>query len=150
MKQFIIPVSFSNQPSFLELLGKAEEEFGFSYPMGALTIPYTEDIFINPTSRLNWSWCCYKRSYITILWILVHFIFWQYLRSDGNCYPCERLLIEINQVFLKFVYDECNVIIFKQYYILFLFGFQNVVLLPFHWNGMTLLWYKNLQAGMFR
>lgn len=47
MKQFIIPVSFSNQPSFLELLGKAEEEFGFSYPMGALTIPYTEDIFIN-------------------------------------------------------------------------------------------------------
>ncbi|XP_031285050.1 auxin-responsive protein SAUR23-like [Pistacia vera] len=53
MKRFIIPVSFLNQPSFQELLSKAEEEFGFNHPMGGLTIPCKEDIFINLTSQLN-------------------------------------------------------------------------------------------------
>ncbi|KAL5788759.1 hypothetical protein ACOSP7_005708 [Xanthoceras sorbifolium] len=52
-KRFIIPVSFLNQPSFQELLRKAEEEFGFNHPMGGLTIPCREDIFIDLTSRLN-------------------------------------------------------------------------------------------------
>ncbi|KAJ0076713.1 hypothetical protein Patl1_36587 [Pistacia atlantica] len=55
MKRFIIPVSFLNQPSFQELLSKAEEEFGFNHPMGGLTIPCKEDIFINLTSQLNQS-----------------------------------------------------------------------------------------------
>ncbi|KAL5788729.1 hypothetical protein ACOSP7_005678 [Xanthoceras sorbifolium] len=54
-KRFIIPISFLNQPSFQELLGKAEEEFGFHHPMGGLTIPCREDIFINLTSSLNGS-----------------------------------------------------------------------------------------------
>ncbi|KAK1570343.1 hypothetical protein Q3G72_000505 [Acer saccharum] len=53
MKRFIIPVSFLNQPSFQELLRKAEEEFGFNHPMGGLTIPCREDIFVDLTSRLN-------------------------------------------------------------------------------------------------
>ncbi|KAJ4716678.1 Auxin-responsive protein [Melia azedarach] len=52
-KRFIIPVSFLNQPSFQELLAKVEEEFGFNHPMGGLTIPCREDIFINLTSNLN-------------------------------------------------------------------------------------------------
>ncbi|KAH9696726.1 saur-like auxin-responsive protein family [Citrus sinensis] len=52
-KRFVIPVSFLNQPSFQELLSKAEEEFGFDHPIGGLTIPCREDIFINVTSSLN-------------------------------------------------------------------------------------------------
>ncbi|KAL9414729.1 hypothetical protein AB3S75_043068 [Citrus x aurantiifolia] len=52
-KRFVIPVSFLNQPSFQELLSKAEEEFGFDHPMGGLTIPCREDIFISVTSSLN-------------------------------------------------------------------------------------------------
>ncbi|XVE93754.1 hypothetical protein REPUB_Repub01dG0221600 [Reevesia pubescens] len=52
-KRFVIPISFLNQPSFQELLSKAEEEFGFDHPMGGLTIPCREDIFIDLTSRLS-------------------------------------------------------------------------------------------------
>ncbi|KAJ9132770.1 hypothetical protein P3X46_033607 [Hevea brasiliensis] len=46
-KRFIIPVSFLNKPSFQELLRKAEEEFGFNHPMGGITIPCREDIFMD-------------------------------------------------------------------------------------------------------
>uniref|UniRef100_A0A2N9FY70 Uncharacterized protein n=1 Tax=Fagus sylvatica TaxID=28930 RepID=A0A2N9FY70_FAGSY len=52
-RRFVIPISFLNQPSFQELLSKAEEEFGFDHPMGGLTIPCNEDIFINLTSSLH-------------------------------------------------------------------------------------------------
>ena len=52
-RRFVIPISFLNQPSFLELLSKAEEEFGYDHPMGGLTIPCNEDIFIDLTSRLH-------------------------------------------------------------------------------------------------
>ncbi|KAA8546057.1 hypothetical protein F0562_020492 [Nyssa sinensis] len=52
-KRFVIPVSYLNQPSFQDLLTKAEEEYGFDHPMGGLTIPCREDIFIDLTSRLN-------------------------------------------------------------------------------------------------
>ncbi|KAL5791073.1 hypothetical protein ACOSQ2_005961 [Xanthoceras sorbifolium] len=41
-KRFVIPISFLNQPSF-------------HHPMGGLTIPCREDIFINLTSSLNGS-----------------------------------------------------------------------------------------------
>ena len=53
MRHFVIPISFLNHPSFLELLSKAEEEFGYDHPMGGLTIPCSEDIFIDLTSRLH-------------------------------------------------------------------------------------------------
>ena len=53
MKRFVIPVSCLNQPSFQDLLSQAEEEFGFDHPMGALTIPCREDVFINLVSHLN-------------------------------------------------------------------------------------------------
>ncbi|MCH81276.1 auxin-induced protein [Trifolium medium] len=53
-KRFVIPISYLNQPSFQDLLSQAEEEFGYDHPMGGLTIPCTEDIFQNITSRFRW------------------------------------------------------------------------------------------------
>ena len=52
MRRFVIPISFLNQPSFLELLSKAEEGFRYDHPMGDLTIPCNEDI-IDLTSHLH-------------------------------------------------------------------------------------------------
>ncbi|XP_062077008.1 auxin-responsive protein SAUR21-like [Humulus lupulus] len=54
-KRFLVPVSFLKEPAFQELLAMAEEEFGYNHPMGGLTIPCPEQIFINLTSQLNWS-----------------------------------------------------------------------------------------------
>ncbi|KAH7851896.1 hypothetical protein Vadar_018093 [Vaccinium darrowii] len=54
-KRFVIPISFLNNPSFQDLLSQAEEEFGFDHPMGGLTIPCREDIFIDLASRLGGS-----------------------------------------------------------------------------------------------
>ncbi|XP_026393746.1 auxin-responsive protein SAUR21-like [Papaver somniferum] len=53
MKRFVVPVSYLNHPSFQILLSRAEEEFGFDHPMGALTIPCKEAAFLDLTSRLN-------------------------------------------------------------------------------------------------
>ncbi|XP_065866316.1 auxin-responsive protein SAUR20-like [Euphorbia lathyris] len=47
MKRFIVPISVLNQPSFQKLLKKAEEDFGFDHPMGAITLPCREDVFLN-------------------------------------------------------------------------------------------------------
>ncbi|KAL6206188.1 hypothetical protein ACLB2K_023438 [Fragaria x ananassa] len=33
-KRFVIPISYLNQPSFMDLLSQAEEEFGYDHPMG--------------------------------------------------------------------------------------------------------------------
>ncbi|KAL3613994.1 hypothetical protein CASFOL_042068 [Castilleja foliolosa] len=52
-KRFVIPVSFLNHSSFQELLFQAEEEYGFDHPMGGLTIPCSEDLFIDIASRLS-------------------------------------------------------------------------------------------------
>ncbi|XP_057488673.1 auxin-responsive protein SAUR21-like [Actinidia eriantha] len=52
-KRFVVPISYLNQPSFQDLLSQAEEEFGFDHPIGGLTIPCREDIFIDLTSRLG-------------------------------------------------------------------------------------------------
>ncbi|XVF45406.1 hypothetical protein PTKIN_Ptkin02bG0203100 [Pterospermum kingtungense] len=52
-KRFVVPLSYLNQPLFQDLLSKAEEEFGFNHPMGGLTIPCHEDMFIHITSRLD-------------------------------------------------------------------------------------------------
>ncbi|KAG5033638.1 hypothetical protein AAZX31_04G006300 [Glycine max] len=53
MKRFLIPVSFLNEPLFQELLSQVEEEFGYCHPMGGLTIPCKEDVFLNIASRPN-------------------------------------------------------------------------------------------------
>ncbi|KAJ7978562.1 Auxin-responsive protein [Quillaja saponaria] len=52
-KRFYVPISYLNHPSFLALLNRAEEEFGFNHPMGGLTIPCREDTFINLNSQLH-------------------------------------------------------------------------------------------------
>ncbi|KAF8406534.1 hypothetical protein HHK36_008622 [Tetracentron sinense] len=52
-KRFVVPISYLNQPSFQELLSFAKEEYGFDHPMGSLTIPCNEDVFLNLTSLLN-------------------------------------------------------------------------------------------------
>ncbi|KAF5448921.1 hypothetical protein F2P56_029412 [Juglans regia] len=52
-QRFVVPVSYLNQPSFQNLLRKAEEEFGFHHPTGGLTIPCRIDTFINVTSHLS-------------------------------------------------------------------------------------------------
>ncbi|XP_057788545.1 auxin-induced protein 6B-like [Salvia miltiorrhiza] len=46
-KRFVIPVLYLNHPSFQELLFQAEEEFGFNHPNGGLTIPCSEDLFVD-------------------------------------------------------------------------------------------------------
>ncbi|KAM6576328.1 hypothetical protein CsatB_028165 [Cannabis sativa] len=52
-KRHVVPLSYLNEPSFQDLLSMAEEEFGYEHPMGGLTIPCREDIFIDITSQLN-------------------------------------------------------------------------------------------------
>jgi len=53
MKRFVILVSYLNQPSFQDLLSQAEEEFGYEYPMGGLTVPCSEEVFQRITSCLS-------------------------------------------------------------------------------------------------
>lgn len=55
-KRFVVPISYLNHPSFLVLLNRAEEEFGYNHPMGGLTIPCKEEAFISLTSQLRSSW----------------------------------------------------------------------------------------------
>ncbi|CAL9021623.1 unnamed protein product [Prunus brigantina] len=52
-KRFVIPVSYLNEPLFLDLLNQAEEEFGYVHPMGGVTIPCSEDSFVHLTSCLS-------------------------------------------------------------------------------------------------
>ncbi|KAF7142934.1 hypothetical protein RHSIM_Rhsim05G0066000 [Rhododendron simsii] len=51
-KRFVIPISYLSNPSFQDLLSQAEEEFGFDHPMGGLTIPCREEVFICLASQL--------------------------------------------------------------------------------------------------
>ena len=50
-KRYVVPVSCVNEPAFQELLSLSEEEFGFEHPMGGLTIPCREDMFLDITSQ---------------------------------------------------------------------------------------------------
>ncbi|EYU37882.1 hypothetical protein ABFS83_02G015500 [Erythranthe nasuta] len=54
-KRYVVPLSYLNHPSFQDLLRRAEEEFGFSHPMGGLTIPCSENTFLELTSRMQLS-----------------------------------------------------------------------------------------------
>ncbi|KAK7341401.1 hypothetical protein VNO80_24330 [Phaseolus coccineus] len=63
MKRFVIPVSYLNQPSFQDLLSQAVEEFGYDHPMGGLTIPCGEDLFLDITSRLMSTSMKHKEEY---------------------------------------------------------------------------------------
>ena len=50
-KRYVVPLSYLNEPAFQELLSMAEEEFGYEHPMGGLTIPCREDIFVDLASQ---------------------------------------------------------------------------------------------------
>ncbi|PON93803.1 Small auxin-up RNA [Trema orientale] len=52
-KRFVVPLSILSQPLFQDLLLQAEDEYGFDHPMGGLTIPCTEESFIDLISTLN-------------------------------------------------------------------------------------------------
>ncbi|KAM0009964.1 putative small auxin-up RNA [Helianthus debilis subsp. tardiflorus] len=52
-KRHVVPVSLLSEPLFQDLLHQAEEEFGYNHPMGALTIPCSEDVFTDLASRLG-------------------------------------------------------------------------------------------------
>ncbi|KAL6213729.1 hypothetical protein ACLB2K_013173 [Fragaria x ananassa] len=52
-KRFVIPVSYCNKPMFFDLLSQAEEEFGYEHPMGGITIPCSEQTFLDLTARLS-------------------------------------------------------------------------------------------------
>ena len=54
-KRFVVPVSLLNQPSFQELLGKAEEEFGFDHPMPSQSPAVKTFSFISLLAYFN---CC--------------------------------------------------------------------------------------------
>ncbi|GFP85959.1 auxin-induced protein 15a, partial [Phtheirospermum japonicum] len=54
-KRYVVPISYLNHPSFQDLLHQAEEEFGFTHPMGGLTIPCCENAFVELTSRMHLS-----------------------------------------------------------------------------------------------
>ncbi|XP_009786096.1 auxin-induced protein 15A-like [Nicotiana tabacum] len=51
--RFVVPISCLKHPLFQDLLKHAEEEYGFDYPMGGLTIPCSEAAFLCVTSHLN-------------------------------------------------------------------------------------------------
>ncbi|KAL4302684.1 hypothetical protein GQ457_10G024490 [Hibiscus cannabinus] len=46
-KRFVAPISYLNHPRFQKLLSEAEEEYGFNHPTGALTIPSSEEAFLD-------------------------------------------------------------------------------------------------------
>ncbi|XP_015165290.1 auxin-induced protein 15A-like [Solanum tuberosum] len=52
-KIFVIPISYLSLPSVQDLLSQAEEDFGFNHPMGGITIPFPEDIFISITPQFR-------------------------------------------------------------------------------------------------
>ncbi|KAE8716676.1 Auxin-induced protein X15 [Hibiscus syriacus] len=62
--RFVVPISYLNQPSFLDLLERFEEEFDFDHPMDGLTIPCDERIFIDLT-------CLLKEGSAAVCWFRV-------------------------------------------------------------------------------
>ncbi|KAL5714434.1 Auxin-responsive protein saur20 [Ranunculus cassubicifolius] len=52
-KRFVVPLSYLNHSLFQGLLNQAEEEFGFSHPMGGLTIPCDEETFLKLTTKMT-------------------------------------------------------------------------------------------------
>ncbi|KAL1548333.1 Auxin-responsive protein saur27 [Salvia divinorum] len=51
--RFIVPISYLKTQLFQDLLRFSEEEYGFDHPMGGLTIPCSEEAFLNVTSCLH-------------------------------------------------------------------------------------------------
>lgn len=52
-RRFIVPIAYLNQQWFKDLLSCSEEKFGFTHPMGGITIACTEEDFIGFSSCLH-------------------------------------------------------------------------------------------------
>ncbi|WMV13174.1 hypothetical protein MTR67_006559 [Solanum verrucosum] len=86
-KRFVIPISFLSEPLFQDLLSQAEEEFGFDHPMGGVTIPCSEDLFTDLTSRLRKYFVVYvgekqKKRYVIPISFLSQPLFQDLLNQD--------------------------------------------------------------------
>ncbi|KAM0001718.1 putative small auxin-up RNA [Helianthus debilis subsp. tardiflorus] len=53
LKRFIVPLEYLKHPSFQTLLNLAEEEFGYSHPMGGLTFPCKVQTFIELVENIQ-------------------------------------------------------------------------------------------------
>ncbi|GAB2218138.1 hypothetical protein Droror1_Dr00001356 [Drosera rotundifolia] len=53
MKRYVVPLSYLRHEAFQDLLKHAEEEFEFCHPMGGLTIPCKEEVFIDLACQLD-------------------------------------------------------------------------------------------------
>ncbi|MFS8016117.1 putative small auxin-up RNA [Helianthus anomalus] len=53
LKRFVVPLAYLKHPSFQSLLNLAEEEFGYAHPMGGLTFPCKEEIFIELVQNIQ-------------------------------------------------------------------------------------------------
>ncbi|XP_018717974.2 auxin-responsive protein SAUR21 [Eucalyptus grandis] len=51
-RRYVVPISHLTQPSFQDLLSRAEEDFGFDHLMGSLRIPCEEEVFLILTSYM--------------------------------------------------------------------------------------------------
>ncbi|KAL3722613.1 hypothetical protein ACJRO7_034908 [Eucalyptus globulus] len=51
-RRYVVPISRFTQPSFQDLLSRAEEDFGFDHLMGSLRIPCEEEVFLILTSYM--------------------------------------------------------------------------------------------------
>lgn len=49
--RFVVPISYLKDPLFQDLLRRSEEEYGFDYPAGCLSIPCSENAFLDVTCR---------------------------------------------------------------------------------------------------
>ncbi|KAF8013594.1 hypothetical protein BT93_I1447 [Corymbia citriodora subsp. variegata] len=54
-KRFVVPISYLSHPSFQGLLSRFEEEHGFDYLTGGLTIYCEEEVVISITYYMTWS-----------------------------------------------------------------------------------------------
>ncbi|KAK2978315.1 hypothetical protein RJ640_017166 [Escallonia rubra] len=54
-KRYVVPIAYLMLPSFQNLLSQAAEEFGFNHPMGGLTIPCREEVFLDLTCKYHQS-----------------------------------------------------------------------------------------------
>ncbi|PWA92735.1 Auxin responsive SAUR protein [Artemisia annua] len=52
-KRFLVPLAYLRHPSFQALLNLAQDEFGYTHPMGGLTFPCKEETFIEVTQDIH-------------------------------------------------------------------------------------------------
>ncbi|CAI9765470.1 unnamed protein product [Fraxinus pennsylvanica] len=51
--RFVVPISYLKHPLFQDLLGRSEEEYGYDYPASCLSIPCSQNAFLDVTCRMK-------------------------------------------------------------------------------------------------